>query len=687
MSRSMKLNVKNISGVGEQRAKTLEKLGITDIESLLYHFPRSYEYRGNVKPIVAAYDGEKASFILTVASRPISQRAKNNMLITKCIAYDDTARCSITFFNNKFIQNTLIVNERYRFYGKMNRVGKQFELVCPTVERINEEKGAGALLPLYPVYPVCEGISSAQLYRIVEKGLTYIEQNAVDTENLPEHIVKKYGFISRIKALHDIHFPSDFNALNEAKRRLTYEEIYAFALKALDEKKEYDENTSPNIPPCDMTDFKKALPYELTGAQKRTVNELYKDMTNKKRVPMRRIICGDVGSGKTICAAAALYISARSGLQSALMAPTEILARQHYNELSVFFADMGISCALLLGDTPKSERTRIYSGLKNGEIQVLIGTVALITDNVVFSELGLVICDEQHRFGVNQRDALVNKGIGVHMLVMSATPIPRTLALVMFGELDVSIIDELPPGRQRVDTFVVGDDKRERVHNFIRGQIQEGRQVYIVCPSVDEAEEGEIPIEALVSSHSAENYLRERNERMAAVTYAERLAKDVFPEYKVEYLHGRMKPAEKEKIMSDFASGVTNILVSTTVIEVGVNVPNATLMVVENAECFGLSQLHQLRGRVGRGKHKSYCILVSPSEAANAQSRLRVMKECSDGFKIAEQDLKQRGPGDFIKSSSSRVRQHGELKMSLGGVLDDAGLLYAAFEDARQTIM
>ncbi len=684
MSQLLKMNVRNLTGVGEQRAKILEKLGITDLEDLLYHFPRSYEYRGNVKLLASACDGEKASFILTVATPAHTSRVKGNMLLTKFMAVDDTAKCSVVYFNNKFIGNSISVGQTYRFYGKVSKVGRQYELVCPVAERADPEKGAEQLLPLFPVYRVCEGISSLQLYRIIKTGITYLERYGADIEDLPKQTVEKYNFVSRLTALKNIHFPKDFKSLNDAKRRLAYEEIYKFALRALQKKSDRGKLLSEPIPSCDMTEFKEALPYELTNAQKRTINELYRDMTSKKRVPMRRIICGDVGSGKTICAAAALYICAHAGSQGALMAPTEILAHQHYGELSEFFGRMGIKCALLVGDTPRSQRTKIYEGITSGEIQVLIGTVALITDKVVFARLGLVICDEQHRFGVNQRDALVNKGVGVHMLVMSATPIPRTLALVMFGELDVSVLDELPPGRQKVDTFVVGEDKRVRVQNFIRGQVDEGRQVYIVCPAVDEEDEGDVPLDALFEKNSLDVYLSEKKNRMAAVSYAKELTENVFPEYKVAYLHGRMKASEKEKIMSEFASGDINILVSTTVIEVGVNVPNATLMVVENAECFGLSQLHQLRGRVGRGKHKSYCILVTPSRAETAMERLRVMKECSDGFKIAEQDLKQRGPGDFIKTNSDQIRQHGELKMSFGGLLDDARLLYSAFEDAKK---
>ncbi len=685
MSQLLKMNVKNLTGVGEQRSRTLEKLGITDLEDLLYHFPRSYEYRGNIKMLISACDGEKASFVLTVATPPRTSRVKGNMLITKFMAADDTAKCSVVYFNNKFIGNSLAVGQSYRFYGKVTKLGGQYELVCPVAEKFDPEKGVGSLIPLFPIYPVSEGISSQQLCRIIRNGISYLEDYGADIEDLPKENVEKYGFVSRLTALKSIHFPTDLRALNDAKRRLAYEEIYKFALRALQKKNDRGKIHSPEIPSCDMTEFKNALPYELTGAQKRTVNELYRDMTSKKRIPMRRIICGDVGSGKTVCAAAALYICAKSGLQGALMAPTEILARQHYGELSEFFGQMGIKCALLVGDTPGARRSKIYEGIASGDIQVLIGTVALITDKVNFSRLGLVICDEQHRFGVNQRDALLNKGIGAHMLVMSATPIPRTLALVMFGELDVSVLDELPPGRQKVDTFVVGEDKRARVQNFIREQIKEGRQVYVVCPSVDDAEdEGDIPLESVFDKNALDAYLSEKKNRMATVKYAEELAENVFPEYEVAYLHGKMKAAEKEKIMSDFAAGKISILVSTTVIEVGVNVPNATLMVVENAECFGLSQLHQLRGRVGRGKYKSYCVLVTPSKAENATERLKVMKECSDGFKIAEQDLKQRGPGDFIKTNSSQVRQHGELKMSFGGMLDDAQLLHSAFEDAKK---
>ncbi len=686
MSQLLKMNVKNLSGVGEQRAKQLEKAGVSDIESLLYRFPRSYEFRGNVKSLAAACDGEQASFVLTVATKPTVQRKKNNLLLTDFLAFDQTAKCSVTYFNNKFIANMISVGETYRFFGKAVRYGTRYELVNPIAERVDATKGPEALLPLYPVYSSCGDLGTRQFSRIVEKGIECIEKYASDIEDLPASTVEKYGFVSRLEALKSIHFPKSFDALNEAKRRLSYEEIYKFALHSQQRKKENRNIPSVYMPSCDMTEFKNALAYELTDAQKRTVNEIYRDMVGRSRSAMRRLICGDVGSGKTICAAAALYICVRSGYQGALMVPTEVLARQHYSDLSEFFARMGIRCELLLGDTPQSNRTKIYKGLTVGDVDIVIGTVALITDKVIFSKLGLVICDEQHRFGVNQRNALLAKGDGTHMLLMSATPIPRSLALVMFGELDVSLIDQLPPGRQKVDTFVVGERMRERVRNFIREQIKEGRQIYIVCPSVDETEDlesGEVPIEASAHREAYEAYLNERNKRASAVTYASELAESVFPEYRVEYLHGKMKPAEKEAVMSRFFSGETDILVSTTVIEVGVNVPNASVMVVENAECFGLSQLHQLRGRVGRGKHKSYCILISSSDAQTAVDRLKVMKECSDGYKIAEYDLKQRGPGDFIKNSASHIRQHGELKTSFGSLLDDTALLYAAFEDAK----
>lgn len=689
MVQQLNIDIRKLSGVGNLRAVEFAKLGVTDFDTLLHYYPRAYEYRGNVKTLVAGQDGEKASFILTVATPGTSSRVKSNMTVTKFLAYDETAKCTITFFNQMYVRENMRIGASYRCYGKLVKFGRQFELVNPICELVKNIKGEEntELLSLFPIYSATKNLTGLQIFKTVRKAFDYIEKSGGEElfgESLPKNIVEKYGFMSRMEAVRTIHMPPDFRKLNEAKRRLAYEEMYFFALKALNGRKESDGKIAPYIPKCNMKELVAALPYELTSAQKRTINEIYADMVGRGKTPMRRMLSGDVGSGKTVCAAAAAYICIKGGYQAALMAPTEILAHQHYNDISKLFEPLGIKTVLLTGNCTKSERERACRMILDGSVDMVIGTHALITDKVSFASLGLVICDEQHRFGVNQRRALIKKGEGVHLLAMSATPIPRTLALVMFGDLDLSVLDELPPGRREVGTFIVGESYRKRMYEFIRNEVDMGHQAYIVCPSVDDLEEDEYPIEALKNEQSVDNYKNEKEKRLAAVSYAQHLCENVFPEYRVAYLHGKMNGVQKNAIMESFNKGRVDILVATTVIEVGVNVPNATIMVIENAECFGLSQLHQLRGRVGRGTSQSYCILVSSSRSEATMKRLGVMKECRDGYKIAEADLKFRGPGDFIKENSEKIRQHGDIKTSFGSMLDDVELLYSAFDDAKK---
>lgn len=687
-SNQLNIGIKKLPGVGNLRAVEFAKLGVTDFDTLLHYYPRAYEYRGNVKTLIAGQDGEKASFILTIAAYGTSSRVKNNMTVTKFLAYDETAKCTITFFNQIHMRESMRLGSIYRCYGKLVKFGRQFEIVnpiCELVENVKGEKNT-ELLSLFPIYAATKNLSSLQVFKTVRKTFEYIEESGgaeLLGESLPKDIVEKYGFMSQLEAIKTIHMPSDFRSLNEAKRRLAYEEMYFFAQKAVNGRKKNDKEIALYIPRCDMKEFVAELPYELTSAQKKAINEIYADMVGRGKPPMRRMLSGDVGSGKTVCAAAAAYICIKGGYQAALMAPTDILARQHHKDISKLFEPLGIRTVLLTGSCTKSERERAYRMISDGSANMIIGTHALIADNVSFASLALVICDEQHRFGVNQRRALMEKGNGVDLLAMSATPIPRTLALVMFGDLDVSILDELPPGRKEVGTFVVGESYRNRMYEFIRSEVEEGHQVYIVCPSVDDLEENEYPIEALKNEQSVDNYKNEKEKRLAAVSYAQHLVENVFPEYRVAYLHGKMHSVQKNAIMESFSRGRIDILVATTVIEVGVNVPNATVMVIENADCFGLSQLHQLRGRVGRGENQSYCILVSSSRSEATMKRLNVMKECRDGYKIAESDLKFRGPGDFIKENSEKIRQHGDIKTSFGSMLDDVELLYSAFADAK----
>lgn len=681
MALDLKTSIKSVAGIGESRAKILAKLGIFTIQDLLYHFPRAYQYRGNVKTLISAQDGETASFILKIAAPPTVSRVKNNTTLIKFTAFDDTAKCTVTFFNQSYLRTTYKTGTIYRVYGKIVKFGRQYELVNPAMEQLKE---GSELLPLYPIYPATEGMSTAQIFHLtktVTDGMGMLGEVTVE-ENLPADVIESEKLLSRQDALYYMHRPTSFALLNQAKRRIMFEELYMFAQSVYQRKDETLLETAPDMSECDISDFKNALTFELTDAQKRTMNEIYKDMTNTKRIPMRRLVCGDVGSGKTICACCAAYISAKSGYQTALLVPTEILARQHFSDLYDFFTPLGINVTILIADMVKSEKERAREAIRSGKAQIIVGTHALLTDKVVYSGLGLVVCDEQHRFGVVQRETLLSRGEGVHMLVMSATPIPRTLAQVMFGDLDVSVIDTMPPGRKQISTYVVNEDYRARINEFIRKEIAIGHQIYVVCPAVEEASAEEIPIDVLSDDASVKNYISSVKSRKTAVQHAEYLQNEIFPQYTVACIHGKMKSAEKSRIMKGFEDGKIDILVSTTVIEVGINVPNATMMVVEDAEYFGLSQLHQLRGRVGRSSRKSYCMLVSGSKSETAAKRLEIMKDTSNGFKIAEQDLKMRGPGDFIKSHSGAIRQHGQIKLSLSDSLSDAKLLYSAFEAA-----
>ncbi len=679
MTLDLHTNIKNLAGVGSTRAALLGKLGIKDIGSLLYHFPRAYEYRGNVKTVASAQNGETASFVLTVTAPPSSAKTKSGKMIYKLPATDGTGNCGVTFFNQSYIKTALKVGAVYRFYGKVSRFGRQIELSSPVYEPYSDK-----LLPLYPVYPATEGLPSTQIHKLIS---SLIDRGDITVpENLPADVCEKEGLMPRNEAIRVIHHPASFESVGAAKRRLAFEEIYEFALRVTERKKHKQSLPFADMKACDCSPFVKMLRFDPTGAQKRTMNEIYSDLTRKdKTAPMRRMVSGDVGSGKTVCAQFAAYVTVQNGYQAAFMVPTEILAKQHYEDTAPFFAQLGVKVRLLTGETTAANRRVIYEELENGDCDLVIGTHALITEKVKFKALGLVICDEQHRFGVAQREALLEKGEGAHLLVMSATPIPRTLALVLFGDLDVSVIDELPPGRIPVRTVYRDESSRDKIYDFIRDQVKKGRQAYIVCPSVEETEDdGLLPAEVVNEKFSAESYGRQVKKRKAAVSYAETLAKDVFPDLRVGYIHGKLKSSEKTAIMAAFEQNELDILVSTTVIEVGINVPNASVMLVEDADCFGLSQLHQLRGRVGRGKYSSYCILMADDPGDNAVSRLRLMEQENNGYKIAEFDLKQRGPGDFIKENEEKVRQHGMLKLRVAGALDDVQMLYRAFAAAEE---
>lgn len=678
--------VTSLYGVGEKRAEALARAGINNALELAYHFPRGYEPRGNVKTVKEVSEGEVCSLILTVTGTPHTALIRKNMTVTKLLGCDETGRCTITFFNQPYVRDTLKTGTAARFYGKTERRGGALQMSSPAFELVRENV---PLRSLVPVYPLVEGVSQKLMGCAVRSALDMIFDPGSEQslgENLSLDIRKKYGLCDIKYALYSIHNPVDYEEMERAKKRLAFDEIYRFALMiALAGENEKCLSGLKFIRP-DRREFLSALPFTLTGAQKRTFDEIEADMTGGAQ--MNRLVSGDVGSGKTVCAAYAAYITLENHFQAALMAPTEILARQHYLDLKPLFEKLGYSCELLVGATKATEKKRITSSLAKGEIDFIIGTHALIEDTVIFENPGLVIIDEQHRFGAVQREKLAKKSEGAHVLTMSATPIPRTLALVLFGGLDISTLDELPPGRRKIGTFAVDESYRSRLDGFIKKTVGEGGQVYIVCPAVEEeesivGEDGET-----VSPSDIIPIGQERGYSVklkAAVDYAKELS-EKFPEFSIGFIHGKLKSAQKEKVMAEFVAGKLDILVSTTVIEVGVNVPNATLMIVENAEFFGLSQLHQLRGRVGRGAKKSYCILVSDSQSEKAKARLDVLCSTQDGYRIAEKDLEIRGPGDFIVQSGDRIRQAGGVDLRLASVLGDSKLLYDAFDAARETL-
>ena len=661
-------------------------MGIRTVEQLLYHFPRAYENRGSIVTLATAPEGERCATLLTIATEPRVSLIRRGMSLLKFRAYDDSGTAEITYFNQDYLKNTFHLGATYRFYGKVERFAggrvKQFTLSSPAAESWDEDKPLPAL---YPVYPLTEGLSQKQIAQNMASALSMTAENRGDA--LPDDIRHDMELATLSYALRNIHAPEDLPSLAIAKRRLIFDEFFRFSLGTAIMARQARTAWAVACTQNDLSDFRAALPYALTGAQNRVIEDIGRDMSSA--IPMRRIIVGDVGCGKTVCAAAAMLIAGRSGRQAMLMAPTEILARQHAADLTELFTPMGLRVALLIGATPAAQKKAIYEALASPDparrIDMVVGTHALLTEGVTLAAPALVITDEQHRFGAGQRAALAEKNRDMHMLVMSATPIPRTMALMLYGDLDLSRIDEMPPGRQRVDTFVVGESYRARLQAFIRKQVDEGGQVYIVCPAIEEreCEPDEITLDELFSQESAS-----RPPLKAAVTYTEEL-RDAISELRdsIAYLHGGMKSREKDDIMQRFAAGQIKVLVSTTVIEVGVNVPNANLMIVENAERFGLSQLHQLRGRVGRGKRKSYCVLVSDAQGETARKRLETLRTTYDGYRIAEEDLALRGPGDFFRvGSGDAIRQSGGIRFRLADLCDDSALMTSAATAARDLL-
>ena len=648
-------DVRYIKGIGEQRAKALAKLDIHTLRDLLTWFPRKYDDRREAKCIAALRPGEPACVEAMIASPPTLSHIRRGLDLVKVRAVDETGTLDVTFFNQAWLKNNLQQGETYIFYGTAEGSYLRRQMANPVVEPTGRREFTGRIVP---VYPLTSGISQLILSRSMRQGLDACRDILPDI--LPEELRLRHSLCRIGYAYENIHFPDSPEALEIARRRLAFEELFLFTvgLKRLRCRREIAQ-----ITPCaavDMAPFYKALPFTLTNAQRRSIEEAIADMCSGR--PMNRLCQGDVGSGKTMVAAACVYFMARNGRQAALMAPTEILAQQHYAGLAPLLENMGIRCALLTGSTTAKTKRSICQQLLSGEIDFAIGTHALISEGVEYADLGLVVTDEQHRFGVSQRSALSAKGRAPHMLVMSATPIPRTLALILYGDLDVSVIDELPPGRQPVDTFAVPGSYHPRLYQFIRKLAAEGRQAYIVCSLVSENEDTP-------------------DERKAVTEYTKALQSGALADLRLACVHGKMKPKEKETVMRAFAAHEIDVLVSTTVIEVGVDVPNAAVMVVENAERFGLSQLHQLRGRVGRGKHKSYCVLVSDSKNEETRARLKVMTQTGDGFRIAEEDLRLRGPGDFFG-----VRQHGLPGLRVADLGCDTRLLQEAQNAAEELL-
>ena len=647
-----------LRGVGPKKAEAFHKLGVETLRDLITLFPRRYEDRTRFTPIALAVPGETVCIRAMVAAQPRLNRIRRGMELVKLRAVDDTGAVDITYFNQSYRKDSLHQGETYIFYGKVGMVGQKKTLTNPVAEREDRAGTAESVTGrIMPIYPLSAGLNQRVMLDAVRSALNACANDIPNA--LPEEIQSQYKLAQAGFAYENVHFPADMGALELARRRLIFEELFVLACAMGRMRGQRERTGGLPIREQDFEAFYQTLPFSPTNAQRRAALSAAKDMNSG--AVMNRLIQGDVGSGKTLVAAACIWYVWKSGYQSAFMAPTEILAEQHEKTLRGFLEPLGLHVGRLVGSMTAKQKREVNDALALGQLDVVVGTHALIQSSVTFSNLGLVITDEQHRFGVDQRSALTEKGNHPHTLVMSATPIPRTLALMIYGDLDVSVIDELPPGRQPVETYVVDERYRARLIAFMEKLIGEGRQVFVVCPMVEENED--LPAEL----KSAEEH---------AVTLQKAL-----PNRRVACVHGKMKAKDKESVMSAFAAGKTDVLVATTVIEVGVDVPNASLMIVENAERFGLSQLHQLRGRIGRGRHQSYCILVSNAETEEAKARLKVMHDTSDGFQIAEADLRQRGPGDFFGS-----RQHGLPEMHVADLCDDMNVLEEARNAAQQLL-
>ena len=628
--------ITKLSGIGEKRAALFRKLGIVSVGDMITYYPRSYD---NWSAVTAVADIEPDTVCVVKAkvATPVNNiRISGGRTMAKLSVCDDTGYLNLVFFNNKYISSMLRYGETYLFMGRVAYDKYGYQMVSPEFNKLSDS----AIIT--PIYHLTAGLNNHMMIRAAKESLSMLPREMRDP--LPDDIRNRYELCDLSFALNNVHFPVDLNAMERARHRLIFEELLMLNLGMRLTKSKSNEQTAMHFTADHTAEFIKNLPFTLTGAQQRAVDDCVRDMRDKPS-PMNRLIQGDVGSGKTAVCAAICYHTVKNGCQAAFMAPTEILARQHYETFQRMFAHTDVCVELLTGSMTAAEKRKTRARVESGEIDIVVGTHALVSESTVFAKLGCAITDEQHRFGVAQRARLAAKGEHPHVLVLSATPIPRTLGLIIYGDLDITIIDELPPGRTEVDTYLIGTDKRERALGFLKQQVEEGRQCYIVCPLVEEGEGAD--------------------ELLNANDYAAELMLGAFRDISVGILHGKMKPKDKENVMAQFAANEISVLVSTTVVEVGVDVKNATVMMIENAERFGLSTLHQLRGRVGRGQYKSYCILVSDNQGENTEQRLGVMCRTNNGFEIADMDLKLRGPGDFFGN-----RQHGLPQLSIADFSD-----------------
>ena len=648
-----------LKGVGPKKQQRLLKLNIETVEDLLYHFPRAYEDRREIKAVKDAADGEKAVLELQVHPLKKRSRFKKGPSLLQLIGQDHTGRLLITFFNQPYLFNKLVPGTKLRVFGEVKRGPRGLELTNPDF-MILDGAPTGSWQDIFPIYPLTRDISHKELVKLIAGVLQQIsERKDQDFENLPRGLLAKNKLCRRLQALEQIHFPRQVKGLKVAKFRLIYEEFFYLMITLNYKKAKVKTGTALSLAATKkVEEFLSGLPFVPTEAQQRVVGEVLQDLNGT--VPMSRLVQGDVGSGKTVVAMAALVTAVANGTQGAMMAPTEILAKQHYRTLTEFFKPLGITVGLLTGSLTPKQKKLLQQQISNGEIDVVVGTHAVISDKVGFENLTVVITDEQHRFGVRQRKMLSKKGNSPHVLVMSATPIPRTLAYILYGDLEVSVIDQMPTGRKPIKTETCPMKDRSQVYQRIKGELDSGRQAYVVCPLIEESETLDLN---------------------AATDLAESLQKNTLKHYKVGLLHGKMTYMDKEQVMKQFSDGKIQVLVSTTVVEVGVDVPNATVMVIENAERFGLAQLHQLRGRIGRGRDQSYCYLLHQQVKDHTEERLAIMEQTGNGFLISEKDLELRGPGELFG-----LRQHGVYNLKIGNFFRHQDILKTAQRDVQQLL-